>query len=276
MSKKCLVVLVLYLTFYFLGFPWQSQKSTTRSAQTPSMNVHPGGYPWWWDWLERQLPKSNAPETQEQTPNGHRFTSPRSNSELKPSPRSTPISANKQPSHGFNNMDSATTPTSTRSSIPVSSSKFLQTPCSNRTVPPSVGSSGKKKYSSIKACGLESPYGMKDNDSLASCPPFSVPNYMAPTLSAKAKVRSKSNPKDRIPVTPTGESNGRSPFPLTQGIRSFKWSKGSFFLGSKDSSLQRGKDSAKHWTMDSAKSLSVNSAASLPAGGIRTPFNGFV
>ncbi|PKI69809.1 protein IQ-DOMAIN 14 [Punica granatum] len=259
------------------AYSHQLWKSNPKSAQTPLMNMHAGGYPWWWNWLERQLPQSNTPETQMQTPKSYRLTPMRSNSELKPSPRPTSSSANKQPSFGFDNIDSAGTPRSTRSSVPISSSKVARTPPSSRMVPPSPGTSGSNKLR-IRATGRESPFGMKDDDSLASCPPFSVPSYMAPTVSAKAKVRANSNPRDRFPGTPSEESSRRGSFPLTQGIRSFKWNKGSIFSGSRDSpSSQRGNGLDKHQTLDSTGNLSVDSTVSLPAGAIgRKPFNRFV
>nr|GEW38981.1 hypothetical protein [Tanacetum cinerariifolium] len=50
---------------------------------------------------------------------------------------------------------------------------------------------------------------MKDDDSLMSCPPFSVPNYMSPTVSAKAKVRPTSNPKDRLTSTAASETSSK-------------------------------------------------------------------
>lgn len=265
----------LSLTFTFLS-PLQLWKSNTKSAQTPLTSIHSGGYPWWWNWLERQLPQPTASETQTQTPKNYRFTPPRSTSQLKPSPRALSSSANKQPSFGFDNIDPAATPMSTRSPALVSSSKLMLTPPSERMVPSTGGPSTSNKYSRVRASGAESPFGMKDDDSLVSCPPFSVPNYMVPTVSAKAKARANSNPKDRFPTTPTSETNRRSSFPLSQGIGSFKWNKGSIFSGS-SSNLQRGKGFDKHQTLDSTGNLSVDSTVSLPAGAIgRKPFNRFV
>jgi hypothetical protein len=127
------------------------------------------------------------------------------------------------------------------------------------------------KYSMARASAANSPFNLplKDDDSLMSCPPFSVPNYMSPTVSAKAKERANSNPKERFPGTPTSEKR-RLSFPLTQGIGSFKWNKGSFT--SKDSSSQRGLD--RHQSLQSIGNLSVDSTVSMPA--TRKPFNRFV
>jgi hypothetical protein len=130
------------------------------------------------------------------------------------------------------------------------------------------------RYSRARASGGNSPFDLplKDDDSLTSCPPFSVPNYMTPTASAKAKTRAYSNPKERFPGTPNSEKR-RLSFPLTQGIGSFKWNKGSFFT-SKDSSSQRGLD--KHQSLQSIGDLSVDSTVSMPATVGRRPFNRFV
>ncbi|KAK4745105.1 hypothetical protein SAY87_011417 [Trapa incisa] len=250
------------------------------SHRSPLTNIHSAGYPWWWNWLEGQIPQLNTPETLVQTPQNYGFTPQRqrSRSQLKPSPRAPSSSANKQPGLGFHIVDPSATPMSTRSSILVSSSKLMRTPPSpsERAFPSSTGPSMSNKYTGVRARGIEPPFGMKDDDSLVSCPTFSVPNYMVPTVSAKAKVRANSNPKDRVPGTPTGENetaaNRRSSFPLSQGMGSFNWNKGSIFPG-----LQRGRDFDKHQPLDSTGNLSVDSTVSLPAGAIgRKPFSRFV
>nr|POF20686.1 protein iq-domain 14 [Quercus suber] len=80
---------------------------------------------------------------------------------------------------------------------------------------------------------------LKDDDSLTSFPPFSVPNYMVPTVLAKAKARAYSNPKEWFPGTPSStESKRRLSVPLTLVLGSFKWNKGSFFSNN-DSSSQK-------------------------------------
>lgn len=171
-------------------------------------------------------------------------------------------------------MDTST-PKSTKSTI-LTPTRLPRTPVSIKT--PQGNSPSLSKYSRARPSpsGLVSPYGLKDDDSLTSCPPFSssVPNYMSPTLSAKAKVRANSNPKERYPGTPNSESQSRRvSFPLTQGIGSFKWKKGSFF-SSKDSSSQRGID--KNQSLQSIGNLSVDSTVSMPATVGRKPFNRFV
>lgn len=97
---------------------------------------------------------------------------------------------------------------------------------------------------------------------------------MAPTVSAKAKARANSNPKERYMGTPSSESKRRLSFPLTQGIGSFKWNRGSLFSSSKDTSSQSIID--KHQSLQSIGDVSVDSTVSLPAGVGRRPFNRFV
>ncbi|XP_035838990.1 protein IQ-DOMAIN 14 [Helianthus annuus] len=82
---------------------------------------------------------------------------------------------------------------------------------------PNTPTSSRSTNRWIKARKAASLYSMKDDDSLRSCPPFSVPNYMSPTASARAKARPSSNPKERCatPTTPCSESSKRrfsSPF----------------------------------------------------------------
>uniref|UniRef100_A0A2N9J8J2 DUF4005 domain-containing protein n=1 Tax=Fagus sylvatica TaxID=28930 RepID=A0A2N9J8J2_FAGSY len=183
-----------------------------------------------------------------------------------------PNSSNhKQHPFGFDIMDTPT-PKSTKSAI-ITTSKNTRTPPPNRT--PLANSTSLSKYSRPRASGANSPFDMplKDDDSLMSCPPFSVPNYMNPTVSAKAKARANSNPKERFPGTPSSsDSKRRLSFPLTQGIGSFKWNKGSLF-SNKDSSSQRMLD--KNQSLQSVGDLSVDSTVSLPAGIGRKPFNRF-
>lgn len=229
-----------------------------------------GGFPWWWNWLERQLPSANPQESQ--VLKNFQLTPPRPYSEQKTSPR--PASSTQKLHHyGFDNMD-IVTPKSTKSAV-VSSAKVARTP-PNRT--PQANSSSLPKYSRARVVGgadhLPFDVPLRDDDSLTSCPPFSVPNYMTPTVSAKAKVRASSNPRDSsFPGTPSSESKRRLSFPLAQGIGSFKWTKGSFF-SSKDPRSQRMLD--KNQSLQSLGNLSVDSTVSLPTGIGRKPFNRFV
>ncbi|CAK7322498.1 unnamed protein product [Dovyalis caffra] len=248
------------------AYSHQLWKASPKSAQSALMDIRSNGFPWWWNWLERQLPATNPPESQ--ALKNFQLTPPRPHSEIKPSPR-PPSSSHKQQHFGFDNMDTPT-PRSSKSTAFVST-RPARTPLP-RTPP--ANSPSMSKYSRARASGANSPFDLplKDDDSLTSCPPFSVPNYMNPTVSAKAKARANSNPKERFPETPNSEKR-RLSFPLTQGVGSFKWNKGSFFT-SKDSSSQRGLD--KHQSVQSIGNLSVDSTVSMPATVGRKPFNRFV
>ncbi|CAK9176553.1 unnamed protein product [Ilex paraguariensis] len=246
------------------AYSHQLWKSNPLSSQTPLVDIQSGGFPWWWNWLDRQLPPANPSESQTAMKNVHR-TPPRPTSGMKLSPR--PQTSNyKQHNFEFDNHDTAT-PRSSKSTVPVRT-RQLYTPW--RTPPAS--SSNLMKYSRPRASAADSTFDvqLKDDDSLTSCPPFSVPNYMAPTVSAKAKVRGTNNVKERVPGTPSNESKRRFSFPLTPNIGSFKWNKGS----SKDSTSQRVLE--KHVSMHSVGDLSVDSAMSMPAAVGRKPFNRFV
>ncbi|XVE84421.1 hypothetical protein DITRI_Ditri17bG0012800 [Diplodiscus trichospermus] len=249
------------------AYSHQLWKATPKSAHTGVSDIRAGGFPWWWNWLERQLPPASAPESQGMK--SFQLTPPRPTSELKPSPR--PQSSSKQHQFTFDSLDTPT-PKSTRSTI-LLAARPIRTPPSSRI--PQASCSGLSKYSRPRGSGADSPFDLllKDDDSLTSCPPFSVPNYMTPTVSAKAKVRASSNPKESYIGTPGSESKRRLSFPLTQGIGSFKWSKGSLFSG-KDSTSQRGLD--KHQSLQSIGNLSVDSTVSMPATVGRKPFNRFV
>ena len=164
------------------------------------------------------------------------------------------------------------TPKSTKSTI-LTSSKPARTP-PYRT--PQPNSSSRSKYSRPRAVGGDSPFDvpLKDDESLTSCPPFSVPSYMAPTLSAKAKVRANSNPRERFGGTPTSDSKRRLSFPFTQGIGSFKWNSKGSLSSSKDPSSHRMPD--KYQPLESLGNMSVDSTVSLPAAMGRKPFTRFV
>ncbi|KAL9345313.1 hypothetical protein Peur_062988 [Populus x canadensis] len=245
------------------AYSHQLWKATPKSAQSALMDIRSNGFPWWWNWLERQLPPANPPESQ--ALRNFQLTPPRPRSDMKASPR-PPSRSHKQQHFGFDNMDTPT-PRSSKSTAFVPT-RQARTPL-HRT--PQANSPSLSKYSMARASAANSPFNLplKDDDSLMSCPPFSVPNYMSPTVSAKAKERANSNPKERFPGTPTSEKR-RLSFPLTQGIGSFKWNKGSFT--SKDSSSQRGLD--RHQSLQSIGNLSVDSTVSMPA--TRKPFNRFV
>ncbi|KAI3470242.1 hypothetical protein Pfo_026905 [Paulownia fortunei] len=246
------------------AYSHQLWKANPKSAQSP-LDIRSNGFPWWWNWLERQLPPASTSQSQAATKNVA-LTPPRPISEYKPSPQ---LNASNYKHSNFNSDDhEVATPQSSRSKIPV---RIKQFPTPSRTPPP-ANSSGFIKYSKPRGSAANSAYDLplRDDDSLTSCPPFSVPSYMTPTVSTKAKVRANSNPKERLPGTPGNDSKRRFSFPLTPNIGSFKWNKGS----NKDSASQMVLEN--HQSSHSVGDLSVDSAISMPATVGRKPFNRFV
>ncbi|GAB4825474.1 IQ-DOMAIN 14-like [Ancistrocladus abbreviatus] len=224
------------------AYSHQLWRTSPKTPQAGLMDIRSGGFPWWWNWLERQTPQTPIlkPAESPAMKNFH-LTPTRPTMESKASPLP------QQPSAVFDNLDTPT-PRSTRSSVPTRT-RLAQTPTPGR------------KLIKARASGVNSsPF--KDDDSLTSCPPFSVPRYMEPTASAKAKVKGGA-------TTPLDESKRRLSFPLAQGIGSFKWGKGSLF-GSRETSL------VKNQSLQSIANLSVDSTVSMPATVGRKPFNRFV
>ncbi|KAF8041526.1 hypothetical protein BT93_A0203 [Corymbia citriodora subsp. variegata] len=236
----------------------QFSRANLRTAQASQADIQSGVFPWWWNWIERELPLSNPAENQSMK--SFRLTPPRRNSELKPSPRMLSSNHKLQTPDNFD----ATTPRSSRSMMVWSSKQGRSTP----TRTPRASSPSISKYSMPRASEPVSPFGlpMRDDDSLTSCPPFSVPNYMTPTISARAKARANSNPKERRPGTPSSESSRRLSYPLMRGIGStFSWNKG---IGSQNASNNDQHD------RQSIGNMSADSTASSAVG--RKPFNRFV
>ncbi|KAH0882206.1 hypothetical protein HID58_058302, partial [Brassica napus] len=215
---------------------------------SPKSAASTGGLPLWWNWMDWQLPlASPAPSYRD-----YRLTPTR----LSPSPLS----------HHFrhdSNFDTST-PKSSRSTL-LTPSRPIRT--------------GTSRYS--RGRGQDSPF--TDNDSLTSCPPF--PSYMAPTVSARAKVRPSSNPKERVMGTPSSVSSERRRMsypPTQQGMDTFRWNKGSLVMS--NSSGQRGGGGPsspggvvleKHKTLKSVGNLSIGSSTVSMADG-RKRFNRYV
>ncbi|KAI7728915.1 hypothetical protein M8C21_016436 [Ambrosia artemisiifolia] len=249
------------------AYSHQLWKATPKSAHNALTEIRSGGFPWWWNWLERQLPSDEPNKNPECTP-----TPPRPNLGPKASPRPQ-SSTYKHTGFSFENHGTPT-PKSSKSTVPTPSRPLI-TPTQT---PPSTTPNLMKHYKT-KGSVSGSPYPLKDDDSLMSCPPFSVPNYMSPTVSAKAKARPTSNPKDRLPssaVSVASEtSKRRFSFPLTQNIgASFKWNKKP---SNKDSTTMEPQTVLKkHKSPRSIGDLSVDSAISMPAAFGRKPFNRFV
>ncbi|XP_047334130.1 protein IQ-DOMAIN 14-like [Impatiens glandulifera] len=230
-------------------------KATPKSANAGAMdNIGHGGYPWWWNWLERQLPPPKTTPDWSSTKN-FKMT-PQSQMPTPQQPKPSPSPA----SFGLDNLE-ILTPSSTKSVFPTRSKPLFNNTPSSRT--PLVNGLGQMRYSK------------NDDDSLTSCPPFSVPNYMTSTVSTNAKVRACSNPKERFPTpeTPINDSKKRFSFPLTPNFSSFKWSS----RGSNDKDSNSHKVLDQHQPIHAMGNTSIDSTVSMPAvvGG-RKPFNRFV
>lgn len=234
----------------------QLWKANPKSAQTP-IDIRSNGFPWWWNWLEHQLPAATA----SQTPKNSIpiITPPRPVSDYKASPQ---LNTTNYRHSSFTSDDHK----DVRSKQALRPSK---TPSPANCTPPTIKNSKSRGNTKNSVCD----FPMKDDDSLTSCPAFSVPSYMSPTVSAKAKVRPNSNPKERLQgqTTPANDSKRRFSFSLTTNIGStFKWNKGSSKESAPHKALQ------KHITPQSIGDLSIDSTVSMPAIGGRKPFNRFV
>lgn len=232
----------LIITSLSLMCSTQLWKNSPRSAQ----DIRTNGVPLWWNWVDKQ---------NNQTP-PFRLTPTR------PSPSPQAHSSNKN-HFRLNNSFDVSTPNSSKSAY-LTPSRPIHTPQPSR-------------YSRGGGRGTQdSPF--KDDDSLTSCPPFSAPSYMAPTVSAKAKLRANSNPKERVDgATPVNnkKEKRRSSFPLG----SFKWNKGSLFMSNNNKGPGSSSSGAvvleKHKTLKSVSNMSIDSTVSMPATIGKRSFNRF-
>lgn len=230
------------------AYSHQLGKSNPKSA----VDIRASGIPWWWNWLDHQLPPGNDSESQSAVKDVH-VTPPREISEHKPSPWR--LSHNFRRLHLDNDSHESVTPRSTKSAVPLRG-KLMHTP---RRASSPMSSMSVSNYSRRRASAANSPFShsFKDDDSLTSCPPFSGPSYMSPTISARAKFRGKSIPEERnTGSTPSNSSRRRLSFPLTP--RS----------GKDATSLRDHESTGDH--------MSVGSTASTPSVVGRKPFNRFV
>lgn len=233
------------------------QRTTPRFGQDAQMDTCSMGVPRWLKWLEGQLPTDSSPK--------HPLPRPLTpQPEQKSSPRS-PSSNNRRHNFGLDGRDTPT-PKSTKSTA-FSNAKPARSP--HRLKTPQTARSTISNDSRSRGSRALSPFDMrlKDDDSLVSCPPYMAPHYMTPTISAKAKVRARSNPRERFPGTPRSEaSSRRQSFPPTQGVGLFR----------NRGLMSSPKDHATQDDNQSLRSVGNFSFASLPTGIRRKPFNRFV
>ncbi|KAL0711258.1 hypothetical protein Bca4012_018236 [Brassica carinata] len=237
-----------YMAYAYSHKLW---RNSPKSAQDV---LNSGGLSHWWNWGDRQLPLASHVPSRSQTLRDYMLTP----TKLSASPLSQ--SSNQHPFRHDNNFDTST-PTSSRST-------FLTPPRPFRT----------SRYSIERLRSQDSPF--KDDDSFTSCPPY--PRYMAPTVSAKAKVRPNSNPKERVMGTPSVSSETRRmSYPITQqGLDMFRWNKGSLHMSNSGSHRGLGSPGGvvleKHKTLKSVGNLSIDTTVSMPATVGRKPFNRYV
>ncbi|XP_020088802.1 protein IQ-DOMAIN 14-like [Ananas comosus] len=116
---------------------------------------------------------------------------------------------------------------------------------------------------------------VRDDDSLTSCPPFGVPNYMAPTASAMARVRAHHADHHQLRRR---EEKRRRPFSFARWIGGAKEaaappssSSTSAIAAAAAAAAAEGRR-GKHRSTLSISGFSVDSTVSLPAGVGRRPF----
>ncbi|KAF9602568.1 hypothetical protein IFM89_029867 [Coptis chinensis] len=237
------------------------------SAQMSPMELRSGALPWWWIRIEQQLPKQSADNINPKNKMAH--ASPA----LDPSPRPQ----SKQSRFGIENLSSHT-PRSSKSPVATTMTSTKHTPVQSTRAHQSNCSTPVKHAKPSRTNGNDFSFSFpqRDDDSFTSCPPLSVPNYMTPTISAKAKLRCYDYPNERSPATPSSKQKRRLSFPLTQSIGSVGWKRASSFFSSKDSSSQRMQGNHRSMSVQSVGNQSVDSTTSMPATFGRKPFNRFV
>nr|GEV92659.1 cysteine synthase [Tanacetum cinerariifolium] len=91
------------------SYSHQVRKGTPTSAQNSLMDIRTGEYPWWWNWLDRQLPNSNAPQPLKNL--------------LATTPSRSRTPDDKRTHKHLDRLDSPSTPMSSRSMAPLSRSR---------------------------------------------------------------------------------------------------------------------------------------------------------
>ncbi|KAK6116763.1 hypothetical protein DH2020_049496 [Rehmannia glutinosa] len=108
------------------AYSHQLWKANPKSTNSP-LDIRSNGFPWWWNWLERQLPEASTSQSQSATKNVA-STPPRPVSEYKPSPRLHPASNYKHTNFTFDNHDTPTPRSSRSAAIPFRNQQFQTRP----------------------------------------------------------------------------------------------------------------------------------------------------
>ncbi|PIA34293.1 hypothetical protein AQUCO_03800111v1 [Aquilegia coerulea] len=250
---------------YSNSHQWLKAGSTLMSP----LELRLGALPWWWIRIEQQLPKHSPIPTNSKNKSMH--PSPA----LEHSPRPKSI----QSRFGTENLNSLT-PRSSKSPMATTTSRTKHEPIlSNRVQQSNTSTPVKRANPRTNGDDFGFSLPLRDDDSFTSCPPLSRPNYMTPTISAKAKLRAYNNLNlnDRSPATPTPGQKRRFSLPLTQSFGSLRWKRASSIFSNNDSSSQRKQgNNYRSMSIQSIGNSSVDSTTSMPAALGRKPFNRFV
>lgn len=216
----------------------------SKSAQALIMELRSAKLPWGWNWIEQQA--SNQTPDRLATSGNPKLAS------VNVRPTS---SGSRRTSLAFEPSLDEPTPRYSRSPLGIRSAKGPK--------PASVDGSPWHRHHRVVAATP-----LRDDESMTSCPPLASPNYMVPTISAKAKVRSQ--------VSPSAKSQGLEPTKRRLSFASAKspfsslsWGKGSIFTSKEANS--RG-PLGLNMGMHSPGRLSIDSTMSLPVGVGRKPF----
>uniref|UniRef100_A0A0C9S9K0 TSA: Wollemia nobilis Ref_Wollemi_Transcript_92_2200 transcribed RNA sequence n=1 Tax=Wollemia nobilis TaxID=56998 RepID=A0A0C9S9K0_9CONI len=264
------------------AFSHQSLKNTARSAAHPMlMEIDPNKPNWGWSWLERWMAarpwEKEAPEGsiksvdqitgdigRQGVNTGKGFVNP--NVETPNRPRTLQKPSKPAGSH------SPFTPTSKSS---IAARVKNSSPRSIQTTDDDLRSIGSLRSERPRHCSRYSVAGssIRDDESLASSP--AIPNYMAPTESAKAKARSHSTPKQRPGSSDNNSvasAKKRLSFPLTEGeVAQSKTSRNHALLHTNSTLKGLSVPVKSDRSVNSMKDLSIDSDRPLLNGDSRKP-----
>eukprot|EP01018_Ginkgo_biloba_P015895 Gb_20874 [translate_table: standard] len=196
------------------AFSHQLWKNSPKSSHPMLMEIDPDNPHWGWSWLERWMA---ARPWEKETAEGCMYL-------RKPDPN-IGEGVNISIHRGLGQASAGVFSGSARTAGP--QSPFTLTCAANKIVPasPHSISTMEEDARSMQSLRSERPRyatrhslagtSIRDDESLASSP--AIPNYMVPTKSAKAKVRSHSPPKQRFEITEKGSftsAKKRLSFPL--------------------------------------------------------------